>query len=163
MDAHGTIVVAEAGRTHAGLLARPEAEALDRRVLARLRQATTMAEDDYALLLAERPGLQAMLATELGSSLTVFPTVRHTAPEIEPLERDDALFLEVNRRTLRSTMLGSYLDMPGITLPVGIDQDGLPVGLLLSAPCGQDDRLLAAAAAVEAVLETTSPPDARPS
>jgi aspartyl-tRNA(Asn)/glutamyl-tRNA(Gln) amidotransferase subunit A len=91
--------------------------------------------------------------------------VRHTAPEIEPLERDDALFLEVNRRTLRSTMLGSYLDMPGISLPIGPGDGGLPVGLLLSAPCGQDDRVLAAAAAVEAALggPATSRPDARPS
>jgi aspartyl-tRNA(Asn)/glutamyl-tRNA(Gln) amidotransferase subunit A len=152
MDRHGTIVLWEAREVHAQRVHGPEAGRLDRRVRARLAQATTMTAADYEVLLAERRGLQAMLATELGSALLAFPTVRHTAPAIEPLERDDDLFLEVNRRTLRSTMLGSYLDLPGISLPIGTDPAGLPIGLLLSAPPGQDDRLLANAAAVEAVV-----------
>jgi aspartyl-tRNA(Asn)/glutamyl-tRNA(Gln) amidotransferase subunit A len=152
MDAHGTVVVAEARALHAELLASPEAELLDRRVRNRLRQATAMTAADYDLLLAERVRLQAQLTTDLGAALTLFPTVRHTAPELAPLEADDDRFVAVNLRTLRSTMLGSYLDMPGITIPIGHDEQGLPVGLLLSAPAGQDDRLLAAALAVEAAL-----------
>jgi aspartyl-tRNA(Asn)/glutamyl-tRNA(Gln) amidotransferase subunit A len=50
-------------------------------------------------------------------------------------------------------MLGSFLDMPGVSLPVGADAGGLPIGLLLSACRGEDDRLLAAALAVEAVVQ----------
>jgi aspartyl-tRNA(Asn)/glutamyl-tRNA(Gln) amidotransferase subunit A len=111
-----------------------------------------MTREDYDLLLTRRAGLQAGLAADLGPALTLFPTVRHTAPPIAPLEADDDEFVRVNLRTLRSTMLGSYLDMPGITLPFGTDRDGLPIGLLLSAPSGDDDRLLAAALAVEAAL-----------
>jgi aspartyl-tRNA(Asn)/glutamyl-tRNA(Gln) amidotransferase subunit A len=152
MDRHGTVVVFEARALHEALLASPDARRLDRRVRHRLTQATTMTRDDYELLLARRAELQAELATDLGPALALFPTVRHTAPAIAPLEADDDEFLRVNLRTLRSTMLGSYLDMPGITLPVGTDGDGLPIGLLLSAPSGADDRLLAAALAVEAAL-----------
>jgi aspartyl-tRNA(Asn)/glutamyl-tRNA(Gln) amidotransferase subunit A len=152
MDEHGTIVVFEARALHETLLASPDAQRLDRRVRNRLTQATTMTREDYEALLAGRARLQAELAADLGPALTLFPTVRHTAPALAPLEADDDEFVRVNLRTLRSTMLGSYLDMPGITLPVGTDRHGLPIGLLLSAPAGDDDRLLAAALAVEAAL-----------
>jgi aspartyl-tRNA(Asn)/glutamyl-tRNA(Gln) amidotransferase subunit A len=152
MDRHGTVVVFEARALHETLLASPDAQRLDRRVRNRLTQATTMTRDDYERLLAERARLQAELPADLGPALTIFPTVRHTAPAIAALEADDDEFVRVNLRTLRSTMIGSYLDMPGITLPVGADPQGLPIGLLLSAPSGDDDRLLAAALAVEAAL-----------
>ncbi|EGH49199.1 hypothetical protein PSYPI_45321, partial [Pseudomonas syringae pv. pisi str. 1704B] len=54
-----------------------------------------------------------------------------------------------NLATLRLTMPGSLLNMPGVSLPSGRDASGLPTGLLLSAPAGEDARLLRAALAVE--------------
>src|SRR3954451_20120400 len=151
MDALGTVVVFEARALHEALLASPDAARLDRRVRNRLSQATTMPRADYELLLAERRRLQNVLGAELGPALTGFATVRHVAPAIAPLEADDDEFVRVNLRTLRSTMIGSFLDMPGITLPIGRDPGGLPVGLLLSAPPGDDARLRAGALAAEAV------------
>jgi aspartyl-tRNA(Asn)/glutamyl-tRNA(Gln) amidotransferase subunit A len=150
MDAHGTVVVAEASRTHADLAAGPDADALDPRVLRRIRAGRDV---DLEPLLRERPGLQDQVTAELGGAFVVFPTVRHTAPELEPLERDDELFARVNLRTLRATMLASYLDLPGVSLPIGVDEAGLPIGLLVSSPPGGDDGVLDAALAVEAALE----------
>ena len=49
-------------------------------------------------------------------------------------------------------MPGSLLDMPGVNLPSGRDALGLPTGLLLSAPSGEDARLLRAALSVETAL-----------
>ena len=49
-------------------------------------------------------------------------------------------------------MPGSLLDMPGVSLPSGRDALGLPTGLLLSAPSGEDARLLRAALSVETAL-----------
>ena len=49
-------------------------------------------------------------------------------------------------------MPASFLDMPGVTLPIGADAAGLPLGLLLSGPPASDDRVLAAALAVEAAI-----------
>jgi aspartyl-tRNA(Asn)/glutamyl-tRNA(Gln) amidotransferase subunit A len=152
-DRHGTIVVFEARALHEALLASPDAQRLDRRVRDRLTGAGTMSRADYEALLAARARLQGELAADLDGALTLFPTVRHTAPAIAPLDADDDLFVRTNLRTLRSTMLGSFLDMPGVSLPVEPADDGLPVGLLLSAPSGEDDRLLAAALAMEAVLQ----------
>jgi aspartyl-tRNA(Asn)/glutamyl-tRNA(Gln) amidotransferase subunit A len=42
--------------------------------------------------------------------------------------------------------------MPGVSLPVGPAEHGLPAGLLLTGPSGADDRVLAAALRVEAAL-----------
>ena len=42
----------------------------------------------------------------------------------------------------------SYLDMPGVALPIGADGAGLPISLLVTGPSGADDRVLAAASAL---------------
>jgi aspartyl-tRNA(Asn)/glutamyl-tRNA(Gln) amidotransferase subunit A len=60
--------------------------------------------------------------------------------------------MAVNTRTLRATLATSYLDMPGVSLPIGAAEDGLPAGLLLTGPSGADDRVLAAAVGAEAAL-----------
>ncbi|MES1264857.1 MAG: indole acetimide hydrolase, partial [Variovorax sp.] len=46
---------------------------------------------------------------------------------------------------------GSIAGIPGVTLPAGLAA-GLPVGLALDGPAGSDRRLLAVAAAIEALL-----------
>ena len=79
-----------------------------------------------------------------------WPTVAHVAPELAPLERDDDLFARVNLRTLAATIPASFLDMPGVALPVGAGTP--PVSLLLSGPPGADERVLAAALVAEAAL-----------
>lgn len=149
MDEHGTVVVAEASRTHAQLAAGPDGDALDPRVLRRIRAGGDV---DLEPLLRERRGLQDQVTAELRGAFVLFPTVRHTAPELEPLERDDELFARTNLRTLRNTMLASYLDLPGVSLPIGVDEAGLPIGLLVSGPPGGDDGVLDAALAVEAIV-----------
>ena len=153
LDEHGSLVAHEAWRVHRALLDGPDAERLDRRVLRRLRDGRALPQEGYEALLRERPRLQAQLAAELDGALAVWPAVRHAAPELEPLERDDELFARVNLSTLRNTMPGSFLDMPGVALPMGADASGLPLGLLISGARGSDDRVLAAALAAEAVLD----------
>ncbi len=50
----------------------------------------------------------------------------------------------------RYTMPGNEAGLPGISIPVGLDADGLPVGAMLYAGAGREDLLLRLAAAVEA-------------
>jgi aspartyl-tRNA(Asn)/glutamyl-tRNA(Gln) amidotransferase subunit A len=144
-DEHGSLVMHEAWRVHRALLDSADADRLDRRVLRRLRDGRALPEAGYDALLRERPRLQAQLAAELDGALAAWPTVPHAAPELEPLERDDELFARVNLRTLRNTIPASFLDMPGVSLPIGADASGLPLGLLLSGPRGSDERVLSAA------------------
>ncbi|NWC78573.1 amidase, partial [Pseudomonas sp. P7759] len=99
-----------------------------------------------------RRRLQQQLVDDLDGAILITPTVAHVAPALAPLEADDDLFVNTNLATLRLTMPGSLLDMPGVNLPSGRDAQGLPTGLLLSAPTGEDARLLRAALSVESVL-----------
>jgi mandelamide amidase len=83
----------------------------------------------------------------------LFPTTPRTASHIG---EDETVLL--NGRALptfltfiRNTDPGSNAAIPGISLPAGLAA-GLPVGLALDGPAASDRRLLAIAAAVEAVL-----------
>jgi aspartyl-tRNA(Asn)/glutamyl-tRNA(Gln) amidotransferase subunit A len=157
-DEHGSLVMHEAWRVHRALLDSADAGRLDRRVLRRLCDGRALPADGCDVLLRERPRLQAQLVAELDGALALWPAVRHAAPELEPLERDDALFARTNLSTLRATIPASFLDMPGISLPMGRDPEGLPLSLLLTGPPGSDDRVLAAALAAEAALSGAPSP-----
>jgi aspartyl-tRNA(Asn)/glutamyl-tRNA(Gln) amidotransferase subunit A len=150
MDEHGTIVGAEAARVHASLLEGPGAAELDPRVLRRLEQGRSVTPRAYAALLHARAELRAAAAAEVGDAVTAFPTVRMVAPPLVELESDVDRFLVVNARALRSTMIGAFLDMPGVSVPI----PGAPAaGFLLSARAGADDALLSAALTIEATLQ----------
>jgi aspartyl-tRNA(Asn)/glutamyl-tRNA(Gln) amidotransferase subunit A len=159
IDRHGTLVAAEAYRTHGALLDDARGRLLDRRVRTRLEDGAAIPERSDLALRDARPPLQQAVTDELAGDLLLYPTVRHPPPELAPIEADDSLFAQVNRRTLRSTMLASYLDLPGIALPAGRDDEQQPISILVSAPPGHDDRLLAAALTIEQVLgPLTGPP-----
>lgn len=149
---HGALVTAEAYALHRARL-ETDAAAMDPRVANRVALGSRIAMADYVALLAARRRMVAAFAEEIGpDSLLVHPTVAHVAPKIAPLLADDALFVATNIRTLRNTMLTNFLDGCGVSLPCGAGEEGMPVGLLLSAPHGQDDRLLSAALAAEPLL-----------
>lgn len=142
----------EAFALHEALLDSPDAEQLDPRVRRRLEAARSLPASQLLHLVDARRRLQQQLVDDLDGAILITPTVAHVAPPLAPLEADDDLFVKTNLATLRLTMPGSLLDMPGVTLPSGRDAGGLPTGLLLSAPTGEDARLLRAALSVESVL-----------
>jgi len=144
LDAHGALVVADAYQLHHELLSRA-AKDVDPAVLRRLRTHHTVDADSLRRAL---PALRKDLQEQLDGAILAFPTVRQTAPLLAPLLADDALLDATNQRLLRSTMLTSYLGMPGLALPIGTAEDGLPASALLSAPAGHDAQLLATGTAV---------------
>ncbi len=149
---HGWLGSFEAFALHETLLDSADAEQLDPRVRRRLEAARTLPASQLVHLLDARRRLQQQLIDDLDGAILITPTVAHVAPALAPLEADDELFVQTNLATLRLTMPGSLLDMPGVTLPSGRDALGLPTGLLLSAPTGEDARVLRAALSVESVL-----------
>ncbi|OAE14193.1 amidase [Pseudomonas simiae] len=149
---HGWLGAFEAFALHQTLLDSRDAEQLDPRVRRRLEAARSLPASQLIHLTDARRHLQQQLIDDLDGALLITPTVAHVAPVLAPLEADDELFVRTNLATLRLTMPGSLLDMPGVTLPSGRDALGLPTGLLLSAPMGEDARLLRAALSVESVL-----------
>jgi aspartyl-tRNA(Asn)/glutamyl-tRNA(Gln) amidotransferase subunit A len=149
---HGTITAAEAYRFHRALVDGPDASRVDQRVTARILAGKRMSALDLLELQDARRRLIPALAERLGGALLAMPSVVHVAPEIAPLEADVNLFHQTNLRTLRNTALGNMLNLTGLSLPVGHDPAGLPIGFLLSAPGGEEDRLLAVGLAVEAIF-----------
>lgn len=153
MAEYGPLATAEAFALHHRRLAGPEAEAMDRRVVVRLRFGEKISLVCYLETLKVREQLIREAAGMLGpNEFIAYPTVAHVAPALGPLEADDELFGKVNGRTLRNTAIGNFLDWCGVSLPCGTGEAGMPVGFLLSAPKNQDERLLGAALALEEIV-----------
>jgi aspartyl-tRNA(Asn)/glutamyl-tRNA(Gln) amidotransferase subunit A len=124
----------------------------------RLEKAPALTSGSYAAAMAER-WRRVADAPRLFEAVDVLalPTVMITPPpvaELDDLER----YLEVNAAALRPTCAVSVLGLCAVTLPVGLDATGMPVGLQLVAPAGRDEAVLGAAAGVEQVLGTLAPP-----
>jgi aspartyl-tRNA(Asn)/glutamyl-tRNA(Gln) amidotransferase subunit A len=153
MADHGPLATAEAFVLHHRRLAGPEAQRMDRRVVARTRLGEKITLVDYLAILGARERLIKDAADMLGpNELIAYPTVAHVAPALAPLEVDDELFVKVNFKTLRNTLIGNFLDWCGVSMPCGTGEAGMPAGLLLSAPQGRDESLLAVAMALEDIV-----------
>lgn len=102
------------------------------------------------------PTLRNRLAHELDGALLLCPTVRHRPPLVTEVTAGAAAFDEINAQTLRTTMLLSYLGMPGVSVPCGAGRS-LGLGLLVSAAWGEDDRALDAAVAIDDAVPPATP------
>ena len=134
----------EAAAFHRDLLASKERALIDPRVTARLDIAAAAAPANMIALQRIRTELIRALRRELDGAILIQPTVPHVAPLLAPLASDDELFAKLNLRTLSMTMIGSFLDMPGLAIVSGTDWQGLPTSVLLTGASGSDDAVLAA-------------------
>ncbi len=89
-------------------------------------------------------------AAEFAAVLT--PTVMVPPPPIAPIEAGGDDYVSVNIDSLRFTRLGNRLGLCGLTLPCGLDDDGLPVGLSFNGLPDTDNALLRIGSAAERVL-----------
>jgi aspartyl-tRNA(Asn)/glutamyl-tRNA(Gln) amidotransferase subunit A len=135
----------EAFEVHGGRLAGPERDLIDPRVVTRLEHSATMSSSVVEALWTLRQSLVAEIGAELDGAVLITPVTLIRPPLLAPLMEDNALFARVNLQALFVTMIGSFLGMPGIAIPVGDASDGLPASVLLSSAPGGDDRILAAA------------------
>src|SRR5215475_1061335 len=102
-----------------------------------------------------RPALQAALEGYFQRhdvAAIVFPT---TPMPARPIGDDDTVEVAGRRvptffTYIRNTDPASNAALPGLSLPVGLTRDGLPVGIELDAPSGRDHALLAIGLAYEA-------------
>jgi aspartyl-tRNA(Asn)/glutamyl-tRNA(Gln) amidotransferase subunit A len=95
----------------------------------------------------------AMRATDRFAELTVIaaPTVAVTPPRLDsPLDPDEAR--EVHLAMIRNCCVANCLRLCAVTVPVGLDREGLPVGMELLGRHGDEERVIAAALAVERLL-----------
>jgi len=149
---HGHVLGAEAMHLHKDRVLGPDAARMDRRVVRRIRLAEKMTAVDLVEVQQTRARLIAETEAAIGDAIVAFPTTPNVAMPIAPLEADDDLFFRENAKTLRNTMLGNFLDWCGVAIPSGVDRDGLPTSLLLSATHGRDTAVLSAALAAEPII-----------
>jgi len=124
----------------------------DPRVLARILRGAGISADDYLdLCRARRDWIRAMNEAMADCDAALSPTVPLIAPRVGPVLADDALFQQTNATLLRNPGLVNLLDGCAISLPCQAPGEA-PVGLMLWAGNGHDDRVLALATDVEAAL-----------
>src|SRR5215831_12055029 len=105
-----------------------------------------------ALEYLARVALLADLARASAARLDTVDVI--ASPTLMSQVADADSHLRVNRRIVRNTGWVNYLGLCAITMPVGRDRAGMPVGLQLTAPARAEEKLLTIALAVERLLGT---------
>lgn len=123
----------------------------------RLARAVPTTDPSYEQGIAEQRRL-ATAATSLFDDVDVLalPANLITPPTVAEVDGLEALdrYIELNRTILRPTYPPGVLGLTAVSIPVGLDEAGMPVGLQLVAAAGRDDDLLVAARAIERELGT---------
>ncbi len=153
MGEHGTIVAADAHERYGRLLDDPRG--LDPAIARRLRAAASRV-GSVGVVRSQMSTLRSRVTRELDGALLVCPTVRHGPPTIREVTTSAAAFDRLNASTLATTMVLSYLGMPGVSLPSGRGRSA-GYGLLVSGPCGSDGRVLRAASVIDEDASSRSP------
>ncbi len=148
---HGHLLGAEALHLHRKRLIGPDADRIDRRVVERIRLSEQMTAVDLDVVKQTRKHLIAESEALIGEAIIAFPTTSQVAMPVAPLEADDRLFARENMQTVRNAMLGNFLDWCGVAIPNGVDEQGMPTSLLLSATHRRDTAVLSAALSAEAL------------
>jgi aspartyl-tRNA(Asn)/glutamyl-tRNA(Gln) amidotransferase subunit A len=128
----------------------------------RIERAPALDSEMYAASVAERQRLIGRVDTLFQKTdLLVLPAAMITPPLVSELD-DLSLYGKTNAAALRPTCPVNLLGLCAITIPVGLDEAGMPVGLQLVAPAGRDEMLLGAALSVERALGTAEQRFGRP-
>jgi aspartyl-tRNA(Asn)/glutamyl-tRNA(Gln) amidotransferase subunit A len=136
-------------------------ETLDPRVRRRIEPGKDLAAWEYL----ERKAIYAAQGRAMAEAMWTFdvlvtPTIPIAPPPMTEVN-DDSRYSPLNMQALRNTSMVSFLGLCALTLPIGFDAAGMPVGLQLIAPPMGEAKLLAVAAAFEravAKAELWTPP-----
>jgi len=150
INRRGGLAAAEAYAWHRTLIERNGA-LYDPRVLSRIMRGKDQDAAHYIELMRARADLIRRVAAISGHyDALVMPAVPIVAPALASLEAEQP-YNATNLLVLRNTMIANVLDRCAISIPCHRRGDA-PVGLMLVGEHGADRRLLAIAAAIEAVI-----------
>jgi aspartyl-tRNA(Asn)/glutamyl-tRNA(Gln) amidotransferase subunit A len=84
-------------------------------------------------------------------TVLALPTLPVTPPRLADIDGANGQ-RQIHLEMIRHVSIASCLKMCAITLPAGLDREGIPVGLELMAPAGEEARLLSVAMAAEKII-----------
>ncbi len=150
LQAKGGISAAESHAWHRALIER-KADTYDPLVLTRILRGSEQSAADYIATITARDAL-VRRATQrlLGFDALLMPTVAVLPPRLDAVA-DESDYLTTNLLVLRNATLINMIDGCAISLPISEPGTG-PVGLTLASHHGNDDALLALAAALEPIV-----------
>jgi aspartyl-tRNA(Asn)/glutamyl-tRNA(Gln) amidotransferase subunit A len=120
----------------------------------RMAEASTLPAHEYLERRRVFAECGASAAERLSNvDVLVSPTVAATPPTLASASQLEN-YRRANLLMLRNTGMVNYLGLCALTMPVALDDSGMPVGLQLIARHGEEERLLAIALAFEKVLGT---------
>src|SRR5580698_2412522 len=148
VNAKGGISPYEAGIIHRDRMTRRAGD-IDPNVRVRIERGMAIPKADYDFMMHERGRLVRAMDARLATlDALIMPTTSIVAPTIAEVA-DTNVFAARNAATLRNTSIINFFDLCAISLPIPAP---LPVGLMLAARNGRDQRLLRIAAAAEKML-----------
>jgi aspartyl-tRNA(Asn)/glutamyl-tRNA(Gln) amidotransferase subunit A len=129
---------------------------LDPVIAPAVRNAESLSAQEYLARVARLGNLAQAASPRLDAvDIIASPTLCLTPPLMSDVADADS-HLRVNRRIVRNTAWVNYLGLCAITMPVGRDRAGMPVGLQLTAPAHAEEKLLTIALMAERVLGTAA-------
>ncbi len=150
LNAKGGIGAADAYAHHAPMIA-ARRDAYDPRVVNRILHGAAITSAELIGIHRGRAELmrQFHMIAESFDAL-ILPTTPNIAPPVSALASDDD-YIRLNMHSLRNTIIGNFLGVCAISLPMASPGEP-PTGLMLMARGGRDRRLFQVACGVEAVL-----------
>lgn len=129
-------------------------ETLDPNIAFRMSSATDVDSDEIANRRERMAKIAAITHERLETvDVLVSPTVPITPPRVEDVS-DGKAYSAANLMTLKNTCIANLLGLCALTMPVGLDSSGLPVGLQLMARANEEEKLLSIGLAFEERLGT---------
>jgi aspartyl-tRNA(Asn)/glutamyl-tRNA(Gln) amidotransferase subunit A len=143
------VVGAEACAVNARLLDHHFDE-LDPVVARRMATGRTLSAPDYFTQIRKWRALrESAIRTLADVDALLVPTAPLTAKPLATIDASYDTYASYNGRYLRNTTLGNVLGWCGVSVPCGLDRDGLPIGLMVYAKPFQEDVALRVARAYE--------------
>ena len=116
---------------------------LDPAVGHRVIKGAEVPAENYLRALREMEPLRARTTERLRDiDALLCPTVMIPAAPVAEADADNDTYSRVNLQNLRNTMVGNLLGFCALSVPCGLTEDGLPVGLMIYAKAFDESLLL---------------------
>jgi aspartyl-tRNA(Asn)/glutamyl-tRNA(Gln) amidotransferase subunit A len=144
-----TLQAAEAYAYHAENVAKTP-ELYQAETVRRIRNGEAVTAAEYIQRRRELDDARRGIANVFSEvDVLVTPTTPTSAPTIADLKRDPEALRPAELKLLRNTRPFNVWGLPGISVPCGFTQNGLPIGLQIAGPHWREDLVLRLAHAYE--------------